>query len=66
MGVWFSSTYVVGVDAICIGKNACLKQPSFHAVVDSGTSFTFMPDDVYKIFTQEVLLVIILLIDFGL
>ncbi|XP_057528888.1 aspartic proteinase-like protein 1 isoform X1 [Amaranthus tricolor] len=47
------STYVVGVDAICIGKNACLKQPSFHAVVDSGTSFTFMPDDVYKIFTQE-------------
>ena len=54
------------MDAICIGKNACLKQPSFHAVVDSGTSFTFMPDDVYKIFTQEVLLVIILLIDFGL
>ena len=54
------------MDAICIGKNACLKQTSFHAVVDSGTSFTFMPDDVYKIFTQEVLLVIILLIDFGL
>ncbi|KAL2906051.1 Aspartic proteinase-like protein 1 [Bienertia sinuspersici] len=47
------STYVVGVDAVCIGKSTCLKQTSFHAVVDSGFSFTFMPKDVYKKFTQE-------------
>ncbi|XP_021751817.1 aspartic proteinase-like protein 1 isoform X1 [Chenopodium quinoa] len=47
------STYVVGVDSVCIGKGTCLKQTSFHAVVDSGFSFTYLPDDVYKKVTQE-------------
>lgn len=47
------STYVVGVDSVCIGKSTCLKQTSFEAVVDSGFSFTFVPDDVYKKVTQE-------------
>lgn len=46
------STYIVGVDAFCIGKN-CLKQPSLHALIDSGTSFTFLPDDVYEKVVQE-------------
>ncbi|KMT08833.1 hypothetical protein BVRB_6g135560 isoform B [Beta vulgaris subsp. vulgaris] len=47
------STYLVGVDAVCIGKSTCLKQTSFRAVVDSGTSFTFIPNDVYRKVTQE-------------
>ncbi|KNA25215.1 hypothetical protein SOVF_008540 isoform A [Spinacia oleracea] len=47
------STYVVGVDSVCVGKSTCLKQTSFHAVVDSGFSFTFIPDDVYKKVTKE-------------
>ena len=51
---YISSTYIVGVDAFCIGKN-CLKQTSLHALVDSGTSFTFLPDDVYEKVVQEVL-----------
>ncbi|KAH9622047.1 hypothetical protein KSS87_020352 [Heliosperma pusillum] len=47
------STYVVGVDALCVGKSSCLKQTSFHAVIDSGTSFTFLPFKVYAKAVQE-------------
>ncbi|XP_050366611.1 aspartic proteinase-like protein 1 isoform X2 [Argentina anserina] len=39
-------TYVVGVEACCVG-NTCLKQTSFRALIDSGTSFTFLPEVVY-------------------
>lgn len=39
-------TYIVGVESCCIG-NSCLKQTSFRALVDSGTSFTFLPEEVY-------------------
>ncbi|KAM5577365.1 aspartic proteinase-like protein 1 [Rosa sericea] len=39
-------TYIIGVEACCIG-NSCLKQTSFRALVDSGTSFTFLPEEVY-------------------
>lgn len=51
---WFSETYIVGVEACCIG-NSCLKQTSFSALVDSGTSFTFLPNGVFETITQEVL-----------
>ncbi|KAK9713435.1 hypothetical protein RND81_06G026600 [Saponaria officinalis] len=47
------STYVVGVDAFCVGKGPCLKQTAFHALIDSGTSFTVVPLEVYKKVVQE-------------
>ncbi|KAK9271854.1 hypothetical protein L1049_002219 [Liquidambar formosana] len=46
------TTYIVGVDACCIG-NSCLEQTSFKALVDSGTSFTFLPDEVYERVVEE-------------
>ncbi|GMI68650.1 hypothetical protein like AT5G10080 [Hibiscus trionum] len=45
-------TYIVGVDSCCIG-NSCLKQTGFSAVVDSGTSFTFLPNSVYESIAKE-------------
>lgn len=45
---------MVGVEACCIG-NSCLKQSSFKALVDSGTSFTFLPQDVFEKVAEEVL-----------
>ncbi|CAI0429115.1 unnamed protein product [Linum tenue] len=41
------TTYIVGVDGCCIG-GSCLKQTRFKALIDSGTSFTFLPEDVYE------------------
>lgn len=49
-----SDTYIVGVEAFCIG-NSCIKETSFRALVDSGTSFTFLPQDVYEKVSKEVL-----------
>ncbi|KAL5666447.1 hypothetical protein ACJX0J_026555, partial [Zea mays] len=45
-------TYAVNVDKSCIGHK-CLEGSSFQALVDSGTSFTSLPPDVYKAFTTE-------------
>ncbi|EOX92199.1 hypothetical protein QUC31_003519 [Theobroma cacao] len=45
-------TYTVGVEACCIG-DSCLKQTGFSAVVDSGTSFTFLPNEVYERIAKE-------------
>ncbi|PQQ03936.1 aspartic proteinase-like protein 1 [Prunus yedoensis var. nudiflora] len=45
-------TYIVGVEACCIG-NSCLKQTSFKALFDSGTSFTFLPEAVYDKISEE-------------
>ncbi|XVF15127.1 hypothetical protein REPUB_Repub09cG0122700 [Reevesia pubescens] len=45
-------TYIVGVEACCIG-NSCFKQIGFSAVVDSGTSFTFLPNEVYERIAKE-------------
>ncbi|KAL8143243.1 hypothetical protein V2J09_016275 [Rumex salicifolius] len=45
-------TYAVAVDACCIGKT-CLKRTSFMAIIDSGTSFTYLSDDVYDTIVQE-------------
>lgn len=46
------TTYIVGVEVCCVGTS-CLKQSSFSALVDSGTSFTFLPDDVFEMIAEE-------------
>lgn len=40
-------TYVVKVDEFCI-KKECLDQTNFQALVDSGSSFTYLPNDIYR------------------
>ncbi|KAK3155300.1 hypothetical protein QOZ80_2BG0201490 [Eleusine coracana subsp. coracana] len=45
-------TYVVNVSKSCIGR-VCLEDTSFQALVDSGTSFTFLPQEIYKTVTME-------------
>ncbi|CAM8881795.1 hypothetical protein QQ045_020258 [Rhodiola kirilowii] len=45
-------TYIVVVDATCIG-NSCLKETNFEAMIDSGTSFTFLPNAIYESVVQE-------------
>lgn len=52
--VWFSKTYIIGVEAGCVGSS-CLQNTSFRTLVDSGTSFTFLPEEVYQKVVQEVL-----------
>lgn len=39
--------YAVGVESFCVGS-FCLKQTEFQALIDSGASFTYLPDEVYK------------------
>ncbi|KAJ8771613.1 hypothetical protein K2173_026790 [Erythroxylum novogranatense] len=39
--------YFVHVESACVG-GSCLKQSGFKAMVDSGSSFTFLPPDVYN------------------
>lgn len=48
-----SDTYIIGVQAFCIG-NSCIKKTNFKALVDSGTSFTFVPEEVYEVVSEEV------------
>ncbi|KAI7732622.1 hypothetical protein M8C21_032846 [Ambrosia artemisiifolia] len=45
-------TYIIGVENFCIGTN-CLDRTSFKAQFDSGTSFTFLPDGIYKAVVEE-------------
>ncbi|KAL5751645.1 hypothetical protein ACOSQ2_022152 [Xanthoceras sorbifolium] len=45
-------TYIVGVEECCI-ENSCLKQTSFRALIDSGSSFTFLPDKIYERIAKE-------------
>ncbi|KDP32707.1 hypothetical protein JCGZ_11999 [Jatropha curcas] len=40
-------TYFVEVESYCVG-HSCLKQSGFKALVDTGTSFTFLPRKVYN------------------
>ncbi|TKY56232.1 Aspartic proteinase protein 1 [Spatholobus suberectus] len=41
------STYIVGVESFCVGS-LCLKETRFEALIDSGASFTFLPNEVYQ------------------
>ncbi|KAK7301269.1 hypothetical protein RJT34_12130 [Clitoria ternatea] len=44
--------YIVGVESFCVGS-LCLKESRFEALIDSGTSFTFLPKNVYhKVVTE--------------
>lgn len=45
-------TYIIGVETCCIGSS-CLNQTSFKAIVDSGSSFTFLPKEVYGTIAAE-------------
>jgi len=45
-------TYAVNVDKSCVGHK-CFEGTSFQALVDSGTSFTALPLDVYKAIAIE-------------
>ncbi|XP_057468886.1 aspartic proteinase-like protein 1 [Actinidia eriantha] len=40
-------TYLVEVTHYCIGSS-CLKQTGFQALVDSGTSFSYLPHEIYE------------------
>ncbi|KAA8522519.1 hypothetical protein F0562_013120 [Nyssa sinensis] len=40
-------TYLVEVKSYCVGSS-CLKQTGFQALVDSGTSFTYLPSEIYE------------------
>ncbi|KAK1432396.1 hypothetical protein QVD17_09292 [Tagetes erecta] len=44
--------YIIGVESFCVGTN-CLDQTSFNAQFDSGTTFTFLPDGIYKSVVEE-------------
>ncbi|KAK9110629.1 hypothetical protein Sjap_018689 [Stephania japonica] len=46
------TTYVVGVEGFCIGES-CVDRVSLQALVDSGSSFTFLPDNVYEKVSKE-------------
>ncbi|XP_027149537.1 aspartic proteinase-like protein 1 isoform X2 [Coffea eugenioides] len=46
------SGYFIEVDDYCIGS-FCLKQNGFQAQVDSGSSFTYLPSEDYKLFVAE-------------
>ncbi|KAK3002522.1 hypothetical protein RJ639_021457 [Escallonia herrerae] len=45
-------TYIAGVESCCVGSS-CLEQTSFKALVDSGTSFTFLPREAYERVAEE-------------
>ncbi|XP_022963449.1 aspartic proteinase-like protein 1 [Cucurbita moschata] len=39
--------YFVEVESFCVGSS-CLQKSGFHALVDSGSSFTYLPTEIYK------------------
>ncbi|KAL2584633.1 hypothetical protein GLYMA_14G168500v4 [Glycine max] len=41
------NAYIVGVESFCVGS-LCLKETRFQALIDSGSSFTFLPNEVYQ------------------
>ncbi|KAF8115770.1 hypothetical protein N665_0025s0220 [Sinapis alba] len=45
--------YIVGVEACCIG-NSCLKETSFKTLIDSGQSFTSLPEEIYRQVAVEI------------
>ncbi|KAK7385272.1 hypothetical protein VNO78_30986 [Psophocarpus tetragonolobus] len=45
-------TYIVGVESFCVGS-LCLKETRFQALIDSGSSFTYLPNEVYQKVVKE-------------
>lgn len=48
-----SNTYVVEVQHYCVG-GTCPKLSGFQALVDSGSSFTFLPSEIFTKVVTEV------------
>lgn len=48
-----SIAYIIGVEKVCI-STTCLDETNFNAQFDSGTTFTSLPDDIYKAVVKEV------------
>ncbi|CAI9282291.1 unnamed protein product [Lactuca saligna] len=44
--------YIIGVEKVCISAT-CLDETNFNAQFDSGTTFTSLPDDIYKAVVKE-------------
>lgn len=51
--IFTSNTYVVEVQHYCVG-GTCPKQSGFQALVDSGSSFTFLPSEIFTKVVTEV------------
>lgn len=49
-----SAAYMVGAESFCVG-NLCLKETRFQLLIDSGSSFTFLPNEVYQKVVMEVI-----------
>lgn len=59
-----SNAYIVGVESFCVGS-LCLKETRFQALIDSGSSFTFLPNEVYQKVVIEVIPFTINLVVYG-
>lgn len=57
--LYFSLYYIIEVDRFCVGHK-CLEQSGLQALFDTGSSFTFVPQDIYKRISLEVLFSILL------
>ena len=49
----FSLYYIIELDRFCVGHK-CLEQSGLQALFDTGSSFTFLPQDIYKRVSLEV------------
>ncbi|GAA0157424.1 aspartic protease [Lithospermum erythrorhizon] len=45
-------TYIIGVEASCV-RDSCLMQTGFRTLVDSGSSFTYLPSLIYQRVVDE-------------
>ncbi|ONK73989.1 uncharacterized protein A4U43_C03F1650 [Asparagus officinalis] len=45
-------TYIVEVESFCV-KDRCPRKTAFQALVDSGSSFSYLPEDIYNKVTVE-------------
>ncbi|KAH7524443.1 aspartic proteinase-like protein 1 isoform X2 [Ziziphus jujuba] len=48
----YNIAYSVGVESYCVGSS-CLQETGFQALVDSGSSFTYVPSKAYKTIILE-------------
>ncbi|KAK7373066.1 hypothetical protein VNO80_06462 [Phaseolus coccineus] len=46
------TAYMVGAESFCVGS-LCLKETSFQLLIDSGSSFTYLPSEVYQKVVKE-------------
>jgi len=59
-----STAYVVGAESFCVGS-LCLKETWFQLLIDSGSSFTYLPNEVYQKVVMEVIPFTINLVVYG-